>query len=311
MALSSPRADNLSIICDLVFLISRGKISDIKAFQELTTTFRVKGGYAPWKKTRQYHYISALRDLKLVDIRKSGIILMPEGRELAELVDFGGLERRELNKDEKAFLRDHLRSYSPFVSFLGKFLVTSKEFESYQQLLVDGGVVIFEKDDEKLLERLIKPNGESEPLPKARIYEIKWTLKNWCKDLDLIDEVFLERGMENIGERHRRVFFPLKIKLTDLSLDDFRSRIDYLLMTKLYKENRVRIPLVMYDFCTTYFLSIKGFHYLLSKLYQTIPNRYRLEKISSVYIDERPHRVNGYTNYPKIDDCYRYSLVVR
>lgn len=311
MALSSPRADSLSIICDLVLLISQKKIIDTRSLRQLLTVPQSKDGFPKWGRTRQYHYTSALRDFKLVEMLRHKIELTSQARVLARVVDFGNLIRRRLNEGEKTFLRNHLLSYDPLRAFLTKFLLTSKQFEGYEQLITDGGIIIFEKDKVTGTERLIKANGEPELLPKACIYEVKWTLKNWCKELELIDEIFLEHSMDNVGDRHRRVFFPLKIRVDDLTVNDFRSRIDSLIRTRQYAGKFIRISMLMYDFCTTYFLSVKGFQYLLGELYRELPNKYRLEKISSVYIDERPHRVNGYTNYPKIDDCYRYSLVVK
>ena len=307
--MSSPRADNLSIICDLVFLISDSKVSDSRRLFELVSIIQEHRCASLWRRTRQYHYISALRDLELIKIHRRNMEMTSQAYSLARIVTFGNLERRPLNEAEKAFLREHLISYEPLRNFLSRFLMTSMRLEGYEQLRADGGILILEKDNRNGAEILIKPNGQTEPL--ENVWEIKWTLKNWCKDLDIIDEIFLERDMTNIGDRHRRVFFPLKTSVTDYTLEDFKSKVNYLLEKIGGKGKRARIPLLMYDFCTTYFLPVKGFHYLLGRLYQELPDKYSLEKIPSVYIDERPHRVNGYTNYPKIGDCYRYSLVVR
>jgi len=267
-------------------------------------------GRKPWKQTRQYHYVSALRDLELVSLTRKKAELTDKGHELAKVVFFGYLQPRELCQNEKEFLRVHLLAYQPFVKFLGRFLFTSRNFSSYKQLKSEGGILIFEKDRQNEVEVMIRPDGQRELLPPNMVYEIKWTLKNWCKDLSLIDEIFLEYTFNNIGNRHRRIFFPLNIDVSEMSLDDFREKIDSLLNSGLYNGNYVRIPLLMYDFCTKYYISVRGFHLMLGKLYQKFPTKYRLEKISSLYIDERYiHKINGYANYPKIDDSYRYSLV--
>lgn len=311
MALASPRADNLNIICDLVWLVSEGEIHDSTSFRAYTTTRHLMDGRKPWKPTRQYHYVSALRDLELVSLTRKTAELTDKGRELAKAVCFGYLQPRELCQNEKEFLRANLLSYRPFVMFLEKFLVSSKEFQSYEQFHSDGGILIFEKDRKTGDQYLIRANDEREPLPKKMVYEIKWTLKNWSKDLGLIDEIFLEQAMNNIGDRHKRVFFPIKTKASEISLGDLKSRIDSLINTTANGGNRVRIPLLMYDFCVRYFISVEGFHYLLKRLSQEFPDHYRLEKIPSVFIDERPHNINGYSNYPRIGNVYRYSLVVK
>ncbi|MBA7708142.1 hypothetical protein ES703_117033 [subsurface metagenome] len=311
MALASPRADNLNIICDLAWLVSEGEIYDPPSFRMYTTTRQLMNGFKPWKRTRQYHYISALRDLKLVNLAGKEAELTNKGFELAKTVCFGYLQPRKLCQSEKEFLRAHLLSYTPFVKFLGRFLLTSRKFSSYKQLQTGGGILIFEKDRQSGIEVMIRPDGQAEILSPNMVYEIKWTLKNWCKDLSIIDELFLEYTFNHIGNRHRRIFFPLKLDAPEISLDDFKARIDSLLSSGLYNGSHVRIPLLMYDFCTKYYFPVRGFHLLLGKLYQNFPSKYRLEKVSSLSIDERPHRINGYTNYPKIDASYRYSLVIK
>ena len=311
MALESPRADNLHIICDLVWLVSDGEIRDSQSFKEYTSARQIINGRKPWGQTRQYHYVSALRDLELVRLTSKYAELTVKGSELAKLVCFGYLQPRELCHSEKEFLQGHLISYKPFQRFLERFLSTSKSFISYKQLKKEGGILVLEKDRQSGIEVMIRQDGQTELLPRNMVYEIKWTLKNWCKDLSLIDEIFLEYSFIHIGSRHRRVFFPLKIDASEMRLDDFKEKIDSLLNSGLYNGSHVRIPLLMYDFCTKYYFPVRGFHLLLGKLYQDFPSKYRLEKVSSLYIDERPHRINGYTNYPKIDDSYRYSLVIK
>ncbi len=312
MALSSPRADNLNIICDLVWLVSEGEIYDLPSFRMYTTTRQLMNGCKPWKSTRQYHYTSALRDLELVNITREKAELTNKGCELAKTVHFGYLQPRELRTDEKEFLRSHLILYKPFTRFLGRFLLTSKIFSCYKQLQAEGGILAFEKDRQSGIEVMIRPDGQTELLPPNMVYEIKWTLKNWCKDLSLIDEIFLEYTFNHIGNRHRRVFFPLKIDASEMSLDDFKEKIDSLINSGLYNVSHIRIPLLMYDYCTKYYISVRWFHLLLGKLYQKFPSKYRLEKTSALYVDKRYiHRINGYTNYPKVDDSYRYSLVIK
>jgi hypothetical protein len=310
MALASPRADNLNIICDLVWLVSVGEICDSASFRAYTTNRQFVDGRKSWKPTRQYHYVSALRDLQLANITRERADLTGRGCELAGVVQFGRLRPRELSDHEREFLRTHLLSYRPFVAFLERFLVSSKKFQGYDQLRSDGGILAFEKDRETGDQYLIKANREKEPLPKKMVYELKWTLKNWSKDLGLIDEIFLEQAMNNVGDRHKRIFFPVKTKLSEVPLEDLRSRIDSLIDTT-NGANRVRIPLLMYDFCVRYFAAVEEFHCLLRRLSQEFPDHYRLEKISSVFIDERPHKINGYSNYTRTGNVYRYSLVVK
>jgi len=309
MALKSPRADNLSILCDLLILISQSSIRKPKEFGELIVAFRQKIGKTPWKRTRIYHYWSALRDLQLVSMSNEKIELTNRGVELAKVANFGSLERRELNDVEKRFFRNLLLDYKPFRSYLARFLTKGHSFETYEQLITDGGILIFEKDRVSNSEKLIKASGEPEELSKEKVKEIYWTLKNWCKDLDLIDEIFLEEKMENIRNRH--LIFPIKVTADNLPLEKFRLWIDLLINTKKYGTKYIPIPLLMYDFCTSHFVSVKSFHYRLGELYRAYPDEYTLEKISSLYIDERPHRIHMYQNYPRVNDFYRYSLVLR
>lgn len=88
MALESPRADNLHIICDLVWLVSDGEIRDSQSFKEYTSARQIINGRKPWGRTRQYHYVSALRDLELVRLTRKNAELTNKGYELAKFALF-------------------------------------------------------------------------------------------------------------------------------------------------------------------------------------------------------------------------------
>lgn len=334
MPLSSPRADNLSFMRDILILISRGEITDWASFEDYLS--KKKG----WKKARRYHYLSALRELHFIKEQKNFIKLEEAGKKIVQIgaSSFGDLNElsSSLSEQEKEFFRNYLLYYPNFVRFLSFFLENKEMLNNYSTFLSKAKVIGFEFDKNELNKtivgqdgnkkrlsgwKLIKSNDESESLSITERHEIMWTLKNWGKRLDLIDEIWIPK-FRDYPNRFQKILFPIKVREGKINLDIFQEWLDELIREYNYSSNYIPIPILMYDFCTNYFVNVKTFQRFLCLLYFRSPGEYYLDKISRAFIDERLHRIgrgkeqkredwSNYTNYPKVDDFYRSHLVVR
>ncbi len=338
MSLTSPRADNLAFIRDILVLIFEGKITDQENFD--TYLAKNKG----WEKSRRYHYLSALRDLHFVTKEKSNIKLEETGKKLAQIgiSNFGDLDglNSHLNEQEKELFRHYFLKYLPFIKFLSLFLEKEEIIKDYSIFLKKGKAIgfVFDKSEcnQKIVRpdgyqiglsgwKVIKPGGASRSLSKTDKHAVMWTLKYWGKTLDLIDELWIPEFREYLG-RFRKAIFPVKIKDEEISLDTFQDYLDDLIRRQNYPSSYIPIPILIHDFCTTYFLKVKSFLKFLCLLHFRSPGEYYLDKVSRAYIDERLHSIGkkrkklkeghqiyqrSYTNYPRIDDFYCSHLVVR
>lgn len=334
MSLSSPRADNLAFIRDILIPIFRGEITVQASFD--TYLSKNKG----WKKSRRYHYLSALRDLHFIRKENGNIKLEEAGKKLAKIGmdNFGSLNElnSQLNEREKNFFRQHLLHYLPFVKFLSLFLEKEEIINNYSTFFKEGRAIGFDFDNEECNQRgigpdknqirlsgwkVIRPDGTSRSLSKTEQHATMWTLKYWGKSLDLIDELWIPEFRE-YPNRFQKAVFPIKVKEEEISLDKFQDWLDSLIRQQNYLSNYIPIPILIHDFCTTYFLKVKAFLKLLCFLHFRFPGEYYLDKVSRAYIDERLHSIGrkkkseggyqrNYTNYPQIDDFYSSHLVIR
>lgn len=337
MSLSSPRADNLAFMRDILVLIYNGEIKDQLSFD---TYLRVN---KEWKKSRRYHYLSVLRDLHFIKKENGNIELEEVGRKAVQVgvESFGGMDgvSSQLSDEEKTFMRDHLLGFPPFVEFLSLF-VGEKEAQpmNYTTFYEEGRAIGLEfcKDEENkevtgpnghqmLLSgwRVIRPDGTIRPLSKTEKHATMWTLKYWAKTLGLIDELWIPKFRE-YPNRFQKAMFPIKAKEEEISLEIFQGQLDSLIKGRNYISSYIPIPILIHDFCTTYFVKVKTFLKLLCFLHFRLPGEYYLDKVSRAYIDERFHWIGkrqipgeknrfqrNYTNYPRIDDFYSSHLVIR
>jgi hypothetical protein len=334
MPLSSPRADNLAFIRDLLVLIYRGNITDQTSFDTYLSENK------NWKKSRRYHYLSGLRDLHFIRKENDTIKLEEAGEKSSQLgiSNFGGLDwiKSILNEEEKDLIKHHLLHYPPFMEFLSLFLETDELLNKYSTFYKDAKAIglVFDKGEynRRITEtgrpislsgwKVIRPNGISKSLSKSEKHAIMWTLKYWAKTLDLIDELWIPQFKEYLG-RFQKALFPIKVKEKEISLDRFQRELDSLIDKRDYHSSYIPIPILIYDFCTTYFVPVKLFLNLLCRLHFKLPGDYYLDKVSRAYIDERYHWIGKrqipgeqkyqrtYTNYPRIDDFYSSHLVIR
>ena len=141
---------------------------------------------------------------------------------------------------------------------------------------------------------------------------MRWSLKLWCKQLGIIDEIWLGEDTwysKSLVSIPPRLFFPIKRDIEDIAPAKFRHMIDSVVQEKLGRQRHVFIPLLMYHFCTTYFVSVQSFHSKLAELYHSDPYHYYLELGSLVGVQDS--RIRDYQNYPQVDGYIRNYLLVR
>ena len=336
MALSSPRADNLAFIRDILVLIRKGDIKDQRSFDTYLADNK------QWKKSRRYHYLSALRDLHFIEKENGCIELGAAGRTAVEIGsdNFGYIDASvsALSEAEKAFMRQHLLQYDPFVDFLSLFIPENTGRSVDYSTFLERGRAIgleFRKEEEgqgvrgpsareALLSgwRIIVPDGTIRHLSRTEHRATMWTLKYWARSLDLIDELWIPE-FRQYPDRFEKAMFPVKVKEDEIAIDAFRALLDALLARQKYISSYIPIPILLHDFCTTYFVKVKTFLRSLCLLHFRLPGEYYLDKVSRAYIDERCHWIGkrripeegryqrNYTNYPRIDDFFSSHLIIR
>ena len=310
MTLISPRASHLAYIKDLVVLISNEEMTIQRQLDDFLA--RRMG----WLRTRRYHYLSALRDLHFIRTEKGTIYLDTFGYELAKVAKYKDFSALELEEKEKEIFKQALRHHEPFVDFMSMFISSGERFQDYEQLLALGKRAIFKPNTRVRQWVVITASQREVRMTKAHVVGIIWTLKNWARILDIIDEIYLERAKANSFGRDYRVFYPIKTRIQDLDQDSFREKIDTLIAEN-YESSYIPISLLMNDFCLRYYTSTSTFVDRLVDLYRSFPHLYWLEKSNVTYIDRRPHCLlrnypeHRYTNYPRVTDVYRSVFVVR
>jgi hypothetical protein len=295
-----------------------------------------------WKKSRRYHYLSILRDLELIDTSDARIRVQPLGKELVEIGkdNFGNLSEIDscLSSKEIDFFKQCLLSYRPFAKFLSLFLEENKLPTNYSEFLSEAkavGLDFKKEEQDEIVEgiddthvrlsgwRVLKANGMIESLSRTEQPAVMWTLKYWAKSLDLIDEIWIPE-FHGYTQRFEKALFPVK---TDhpITLEIFQQNLDSLIEEKKYPSNYIPIPILIHDFCTSFFVRVRTFLNLLCSLHLEVPGDYYLDRVARAYIDERLHSIGRvfrrkeegwqsdsvYTNYPKIDGYYCSHLVYR
>lgn len=310
MGLVSPRASHLAYLKDLVILISNKEITNQRQLDDFLA-MRMK-----WLRTRRYHYLSALRDLHFIRTEEGIIYLDTLGHELAKVAKYQDFSVLELEETEKEIFKQALKHHEPFVEFMSMFISSGERFEGYDQLLSFGNKAIFKPNTREGQWLVITASQCEVHMSKSRVIGIIWTLKNWARILDVIDEIYLERAKADSFGRDYRVFYPIKIRNQDLDRASFRDKIDNLIAEK-YESQYIPISILMNDFCLKYYTSTSTFVEFAVDLYRSFPHLYWLEKSNVIYIDRRPHTLlrkypeHRYTNYPRVTDVYRSMFVVR
>jgi hypothetical protein len=335
MSLSSPRADNLAFMRDILVLIYNGEIKDQPSFDTYLSMNK------EWKKSRRYHYLSGLRDLHFIKKENGKIELEEAGRNAVQVgvQNFGAMDglSSQLSDEEKTVMKHHLLGYPPFEEFLSLFIGESKglitDYSTFYNKAGTIGLEFYKEEENKKVAgsnkrelvlsgwRVIRPDDTIRSLSKTEKHATMWTLKYWAKSLELIDELWIPKFRE-YPNRFQKAMFPIKAMEEDISLEMFQGQLDTLIRGRNYISHYIPIPIVLYDFCTTYFVKVKMFLKLLCFLHFRLPGEYYLDKVSRAYIDERLHSIGkrknpeggyqrNYTNYPRIDDFYSSHLVVR
>jgi len=310
MPLDSPRASHLAYLKDLVVLISNKEITIQRQFDDFL--MRRMG----WLRTRRYHYLSALRDLHFIHTDKGAIYLDTLGHELAEVAKYQDFSILELEEKEKKVFKQALIHHKPFNDFMSMFISSGEEFQDYGQLFAIGEKVIFKPNTRAKQWVVITASQREVHMSRSHVVGIIWTLKNWARILDIIDEIYLERAKANSFGREYRVFYPIKTRIQDLDRDSFREKINTMIAENC-DSPYIPISLLMSDFCLQYYTSTSTFVERVVDLYSSFPHLYWLEKSNVIYIDRRPHSLlrnypeHRYTNYPRVTDVYRSVFVVR
>ena len=294
MRLTSPRADNLERIRDLIILIYRGEILGLRDFNRY---LEKKLG---WKKGRRYHYRAALEDFGLARVSPLGWELSETAKQLAHINNYQDFEPLGLNPEEKEVFADILVTSRHSARFLGLFMPfgkppeTAVHFREYAQwisFVSTKDAVIFYRGQ------------ESESISPKQARAFRWTIKNWLKTAGLIDEFQIE-PTKLVNPRDTHVLFPIKASLDSMSYETFRSWVEEIVQPR-NRIVRIPIPVLMHRTCTRYYIPVKDFQRGIESLYRREPSRFRLEKMSSVHINETYEKAKDYAIYPKVDGTYR------
>ena len=311
--LKDPRADNICFIRDLVVVINQGIVRQLSDLRSI---------FPNWTTTRQYHYWSAVRDLGFANIMAHNIVLTPLGKDLAQVAEFGEFSLgHKLNTSEKMIFKKAFSNYKPAKRFFSYFIQTGEPFKDFEQLMKSGGLVVVidngQAEDTRPRNKksvlLATASGNKVLLKPTEVRAIMWSLKLWCKDVGVIDEISLKEDtwyshyLKNLPPRF---LFPIKCNIDNLDLNEFIKMLENVIEEKI-GYNHIFIPLLTYHFCTTYFVSVRDFHSKLSELYHSDPYHYYLELGSLVGVDESVARIRNYGNYPKVDGNIRSYLLLR
>jgi hypothetical protein len=300
MRLTSPRADNLELIRDLIILIDRGKILGLKDFNRY---LEKKLG---WKKSRCYHYRAALEDFGLVRINAFGWELSKTANQLARINNYQDLEPLGLNAEEKEVFAGILVAYRHSARFLGLFMPFGKPPETVAHFRECARWISFVSVKDAVM---FYRGQESESIPSQQARGYRWTMKNWLKTAGLVDEFQIE-PTRLIDPRDTHVLFPIKSSLDSITYETFKSWIEEIVQPK-DRVVRIPIPVLMHRTCTRYYIPVKDFQRGIESLYRREPSRFRLEKMSSVHINQTYERgFKDYAIYPKVDGIYRGTLAI-
>lgn len=307
MSLKDPRADSLPLIRDFIVTINQGVVKRLSDFSLIKPS---------WSRTRCYHYWSAMRDLGLAKLEKAKIVLLPLGMRLVKVAQFARFQPSGmLNDAEMEIFREGFLKHEPVREFLSLFISTGEYFSEYDQLKKNGGIVTMKilrgALDKKKMEVLITTAfGKSKILRPTEARAMIWSLKLWCKQTNIIDEIYLEKNSLYMKYFNlpQRVLFPVKSQ--HISPQRFKQMLNSLI-EKDIKEHYLPIPVITYYFCTKFFISLKDFHEKLKDLYRKDPYHYYLETSSVVDFDKSPRRIHNYNNYIILDGYWRNALIVR
>lgn len=310
MSLKDPRADSLPLIRDFIVAISNNTIAQLSDFKKVIPN---------WERTRCYHYWSAIRDMNFAQLVAHRIKLTPLGERMVEVAKFGGFSSPgKLNNQEKEAFKTAFLRYEPIKKFFSYFISTGMPFSGYEQLREYGDKVILKlnptkswNDNGKRSIIIVTASGEEMPLSLTETRTIKWSFKLWCKELKIIDEIWLtadtwySKYLERIPAR---IFFPIKLDIQKVELREFENML--MKVVKILELHHIFIPMLTYKFCTTYFVSLQDFHYKLVELYHSDPYHYYLETGSLVGVNGSI-KIRDYENYPRVDGYVRNYVIVR
>jgi hypothetical protein len=304
MRLTSPRADHLERIRDLIILIDRHEILGLSDFN------RYLQERLDWKRGRRYHYRAALEDLGLAKLSDSyGWQLTPRGEQLAQVNNYHDFElsnQSVLNVEEKRIFAEILIAYHHSAYFLGLFMPFSEPPKTVEHFMDSSQWISFVSTKEGVI---VTRRRESVNIALQQARAFRWTIKNWLKSAGLIDE-FQTEPTKLIDARDTHVLFPIKTRLESVGYDAFRLWIEQIVQPRA-KVARMSIPALMYRVCTQHYIPVRDFHEGIEALYRREPKRFRLEKISSVHFNQTyEKRIKNYISYPKVDGSYRGTFAI-
>ena len=306
MSLKDPRADSLPLIRDFMVTISQGIVKRLSDFNLIRPS---------WSRTRCYHYWSAMRDLGLAKLEKAKIVLLPLGTRLVRVAQFNRFQAfGTLNDAEMEVFREAFLKYERIKRFLTYFISTGESFKNYEQLKKYGALVKIKRhpEDSRGIV-LIDASNSERSFSSTEARTLRWSLKFWCQDAGIIDEIWLEKESwysQYLVEKNvpDRVLFPIKKSIKGINLGKFQKMLD--LVIQQHRTYSILLPILAYYFCKTYFVTVEDFHSKLIELYHSDPYHYYLVKGSLADVKENV-RARGHENYPRVDRYLRNFVIIR
>ena len=306
MPLQLPRADDLRLVRALCQFLSQ--LPNGHATVQDVSNFLSKINRNQWKRSRIYHYTSAICELKLATkFSIHTFALTSKGYELASIQPNARPET-PLSEGEKILLRTLLTNSKTVAAYLALYMPTGKPPITVTEFIQRGKPIriVRSKNGQFVL---TSASSKSTTLDKSQKRSFSWTLFNWLRTLDLADDVYKENVDSFLfQEKEVRVFYPLrKYSMThqimkSLLLHRTEARDKDLCL--LY------IPDLLSTLCANEGIPKEKFLNALVKLYKQEPSDFHLEAMSSLRSDDRCKSHYGYINFPIVNGIMRSHVCV-
>lgn len=308
MSLSQPRADDLLWVRFACHKVERN--GDSCSSQELRRAFgdasESRQGVR-WKRTRIYHYTSAACELGLLKASKGRFLLTNKGRQFVSVCESKEL-LEPLTDPEKKIVSSSLLSYPAVADYLSLFMPDSATPTTIEDFSARGRSIKIKGLGSNTYE-LESAAGTKRRVTRSEKAYLAWSLPSWLKDLDLIDDLYVETpaSFMLLGPE-TRLLYPLRSPTP--SLGELSTLIVGLARTSGCEYSVHHIPSLLVDVCPPSGLRRRDFLEALVALHMKEPSVFHLEMVSRLRVDHRWQTRGGYENMPTLDGIQRSHLGV-
>jgi|ERR1044072_743006 hypothetical protein len=311
MPLEFPKADDLRIVrslCHFLFDSHQQRASVKSVTTWLGETAEELFG-REWRRTRTYHYTSASYEFGLISKPDSHVFNLTKlGRTLVRCNPQLATPDEPLNKKEKKIFVKILPNCDAVSRLLALYMPSGQPPKSLEDFVECGQPVrMVRSTSDSFL--LISANQQKHEIDRTEKGTFAWTLHNWLRCLELVDDVYEENSASYLfQDRTVRIFYPIRIgrlsvkELRELLIAEGRKRSDFI--------SGFFIPELLATVCATRGIPKVEFLKTLVDLNDEDPINFHLEMMSKLRGDPRGPAYYKYLNFPEVRGVRRSHVCI-